>query len=144
MGPNEVQIDNIGNIPANEVRLQVTDTNGGLTADLALQGQAFACLYSNGSILFNEPLTVAEGYGAIVLGTQLIPPPDHYTLVLYAGSAFNGCGPTATAISGGAFVGGLSYGGSVPTLGANPAAASLTNPAQGGSLTVNVTVSYEG
>jgi hypothetical protein len=141
MGPNEVTIDNIGNIPADEITLQVTDTNN----DAALQSQAFACLYSDGYVVFNEPLTVAEGYSAFALGTQFIPPVDHYTLVLYAGSAYTGCGVTSTAVSGGAFqAGGPTYGGSVPALGVNPAAASLTNAAEGGSLTVQVTISYQG
>jgi predicted ribosomally synthesized peptide with SipW-like signal peptide len=141
MGPNEVQIDNIGNIPANEIKVQVTDANN----NQALHDGVFVCLYSNGYLLFNEPLTVAEGYGPIAVGTQLVPPPDHYTLVVYAGGAYTGCGPTSTSIAGGAFQpGGPSYAGALPNLGTNPGAASLPNPAQGGTLIVKVTVSYEG
>lgn len=136
----DVQIDNLGSVKANEVRIQLTDENNRQPADLALHDQMYACLYSNGYILFNQPLTVAEAYGSIAVGTQLIPPPDHYTLVLYAGSAFQGCGGPSTSIANGAF---QPNGPTLPGVGTNTAA-SLNNDAQGGLVKVKVTISYEG
>lgn len=147
-GPNLVTINNTGNIPATEISLKVSDTNSGSNADLALKAQTYACLYSAGYIIFNEPLTVAESYLAFAVGNTQVPPPDSYTLVLYAGNgsgAYAGCGTTSTSVSGGAFQpGGATYTGSLPTAGVNPTAASLDNNAQGGALNVKVTISYQG
>jgi len=61
-----------------------------------------ACLYSNGSIFVNEPLTTVKGYGQVAIGNPTLAPgaTDSYTVVYYAGSRQNtGCGRAFTGYS---------------------------------------------
>jgi hypothetical protein len=140
-GPNEVTITNAGNIPINEIGLQVSDTNNNAT----LQSETWVCFYSDGSLFFNEPLTTVETYGlGTVAGTVAAGATDTYTLVLYAGSQNAGCGATYTGFSGGQYGNAETFSGSTPGFGLNPAAASLTNPAQGGTLNVDLKITYQG
>lgn len=139
--PTVVTITNNGNLPVTEIALQVGDTNNNGT----LQGEAWACFYSDGQLLVNEPLTTVEGYGAATVGGAIAPgATDTYTFIVYAGSIDNGCGATFTGFSGGAYTGNEPYTGAAPTLGANASATDLTNPAQGGVLTPTLTVTYQG
>ncbi len=144
--PELITINNNSNIPVNEVALQLSDTNNNST----LQAETWACFYSDGSILFNEPLTTVEGYGqAAVLGTIPAGGTDSYTVVFYAGRTENtGCGAAFTGFQlkpYGGFPGAYYSSESYPqSPGTNASAASLTNPAQGGSLTPTVTLSYTG
>jgi hypothetical protein len=152
--PELITITNEGNIPATEVALRLTDHHNNTT----LKREMWACLYSDGSsgggVFFNEPLTMVEKYGQAAIGHLSLAPhaTDTYTVVYYAGPTENtGCG---TAFSGykavpyggypGAYYSAEPYSGAVPTLGANPAAASLSNGAENGYVTPMVTVSYTG
>jgi len=137
---NDVDVNNIGNITANEVRLQLTDNASVGTADQALKSQLSVCMQSMGYVIFNGKLTDFENYGSIVIGPQSVPPPDAYTITLYAGSGFQGCGAAASGITAGSP---SAYTTALTATGTNTAA-SLTNTAQGGSLAVIVTLSYEG
>jgi hypothetical protein len=144
-----ITVTNVGTVAATEVALQLTDTHTNST----LEHETWACLYSGGSsggIYFNEPLTSVEGYGEAAIVNLSFSPgaSDTYTVVYYAGPAENtGCGGAYTGWAAksyegysSAFYSRASYSGTAPALGANPAAASLTNPAEGGSLTPTVTL----
>jgi predicted ribosomally synthesized peptide with SipW-like signal peptide len=136
-----VTITNNGNIPVSEIALQVGDTTNNAT----LKSEAWACFYSDGQLLVNEPLTTVEGYGAATVGGAIAPgATDTYTFVIYAGSIDNGCGATFTGFSGSAYTTNEPYGGAAPTFGPNTGAADLTNAAQGGVLTPTLTVTYSG
>jgi hypothetical protein len=139
-GPNLVTITNAGNIPIKEIGLQLSDTNNNPT----LQSEVWVCFYSDNQILVNEPLALVETYGlATVQGDVAVGATDTYTLVLYAGSANAGCGAAFTGFSGGQYGTYESYSGA-PALGTNPTSLSLTDPAQGGTLNVNLKVTYQG
>jgi hypothetical protein len=152
--PVEVQIYNNGNITASEITLQVTDTNNNST----LQGEVWACMVSGWAssspwIMFNQPLWQIESYGSLPLAGQGIPvsatgtdiapgASDYYTLQFYAGpTAATQCGSTvkwtdpAPAYPN-------PTGGGPP--GANTAAASLTTPAEGGTVIPALTLTYQG
>jgi predicted ribosomally synthesized peptide with SipW-like signal peptide len=139
--PTVITITNNGNIPVSEIALKLADTNTNST----LQSEAWACFYSDGEILVNEPLTTVEGYGPATVGGGVAPGgTDTYTMIIYAGSIDTGCGAAFTGFSGGAYTTNETYTGSAPTRGGNPSAASLTNGAQGGTLTPSTTVTYTG
>lgn len=139
-----ITITNNGNIPVNEISLKLGDTNNNAT----LQSETWACFYSDGEVLFNEPLTTVEGYGSGVVMGPVAPNggTDSYTLVVYAGQIDNGCGAAFSGFDSGshAYTSWEAYSGAAPALGSNPSAASLTNPAEGGVITPTVTVSYAG
>jgi len=152
--PELITITNNGNIPATEVALKLSDTNNNAT----LQGEMWACLYSDGSsgggVFLNEPLTTVEGYGQAAIGHLVLAPgaTDTYTVVYYAGpTEATGCGGVYTGYQAvpyggypGAYYSAITYTGPAPVFGPNPAAASLTNLAENGSVTPIVTVSYTG
>jgi hypothetical protein len=141
---NVVTITNAGNIPINAIGLQLTDSNNNAT----LQSEVWVCFYSDGQILVNEPLTTVETYGLATVAGPIAANggTDTYNLRLYAGqTADAGCGATFTGFSGGTYntYVGYTFPGA-PALGANPAAPSLTNPAQGGQVIVNLKLTYVG
>ena len=136
-----VTITNNGNIPVSAFALKLSDTNN----NAALQSGTWACFYSDGQLLVNEPLITVEGYGAATVGGPIaVGGTDTYTLVLYADSPNGGCGPTFTGFTGSAYTGFTPYSGSAQALGPNSAAVSLPNGAQGGVMTVTLTLSYQG
>jgi len=135
-----VTITNNGNIPVSEIDLQLSDSNNNAT----LQSEAWVCFYSDGELLVNEPLTTVEGYGSAAVGGGIgVGGTDTYTLVVYAGSADNGCGGAFSGFSGGAYTNDETYSGT-PAFGTNPSSSSLTNPAEGGTLIPTLTVTYAG
>jgi len=151
--PTAITITNNGNTVATGVALQLTDHNN----NSALKGQIWACLYgtgdilfNNGGITFNEPLTTVEGYGQVAIGDLTLAPgaTSSYIIVYYAGTDENtGCGNAFTgyhAMASGGYSGKYSSTEPYPTGTTNSAASSLTNPAEGGSITPNITVSYLG
>lgn len=139
--PTLVTITNKGNIPVTEVTLKLTDTNNNST----LRSEVWACFYSDAEVLFNEPLTTVEGYGAAQVAGNIAPgATDTYTVIFYAGQVDNGCGAAFTGFSSGAYTTYESYSGSAPVLGSNSGAASLTNPAEGGVITPMLTLGYQG
>ena len=152
--PELITITNTGDIPATEVALKLSDTNNNAT----LQGDMWACLYSDGSsgggVFFNEPLTIVEGYGQAAIGHLVLAPgaTDTYTVVYYAGpTEATGCGGAYSGYKAvpyggypGAYYSAVTYAGPAPVLGPNPAAASLANGAENGYVTPIVTVSYTG
>ena len=87
----DVTITNNSNIPVNEISYTLSDNNNNGT----FQSETWACIYSDGYLYANEPLTTIEGYGQ---SAQLVPNinpggTDSYTLVIYAGTTENtGCG----------------------------------------------------
>ena len=135
-----VTITNNGNIPVSEINLQLGDTNNNGT----LQSEAWVCFYSDNELLVNEPLTTVEGYGSAAVGGSIaVGGTDTYTLVVYAGSADNGCGGAFTGFTGGSYTTNETPA-SPPAFGTNPSSPALTNPAQGGVLTPTLTVTYAG
>jgi predicted ribosomally synthesized peptide with SipW-like signal peptide len=151
----DVLITNNGNIPVHEIAYTLSDVG---TA--ALESQVWACLYSNGPgnqyIYFNEPLTTALSYGESAAAWTLAASggTDQYSLVIYAGGVDTGCGGAYTGWSASPYTGpdgiviphsftsGEPFVGPAPTFGANPAALSLDNSAQGGVITPTMTVNF--
>jgi predicted ribosomally synthesized peptide with SipW-like signal peptide len=146
--PIQVQVYNNGSVTATEITLQMSDSNNNTT----LQGEVYACMVSgigtSGGpwILFNEPLWKIESYGALPLAGAGVPVPngadlapgvsDYYILQFYAG-------PTA-ATQCGATVDWYATAPAYPNGANNPAAASLTSPAQGGTVIPALTLTYSG
>jgi predicted ribosomally synthesized peptide with SipW-like signal peptide len=147
--PQLITIYNNGTVTATEISMQLTDPNNvANAASAALDSQTWVCMYSDGELAFNEPMTTVEGYGSVVIGAQTIAPQatDSYTVVFYAGSADGGCGPTFVGISGDTYTHFEAYTPPNPTLGTNtdPTALSLISAAEGGTITPTFTVSYSG
>jgi len=144
--PTLITITNNGTMMATEVALQLSD----LHTNTALENETWACLYRDGNVVFNEPLTIAEGYGLSAIGHLDLAPGDTdlYTAVYYAGpNEGTGCGGTYSSFSAVPYDGFPGqYNADKPYLGGstNPAALSLTNPAEGGTITPTVTVTYQG
>jgi hypothetical protein len=144
--PQLITILNNGNVTATEISMKLTDPYDSTNvASAALDSQTWVCMYSDGELAFNEPMTTVEGYGSVVIGAQTIAPQgtDSYTVVFYAGSTDGGCGPTFTGISGDTYTSFEAYSGT-PALGVNSGAASLNSAAEGGTITPTFTVSYSG
>src|SRR5664280_1680952 len=59
---NSVAVTNSGNIPATETSITIAATTDGSTASAAMKGELWACLSSDGVVIFNEPLSTAIGY----------------------------------------------------------------------------------
>ncbi len=137
---DEITITNNSPFPVTEVALQLSDVNNNAT----LQGETWACFYSDSELLVNEPLTTVEGYGAAVVGGGIAAGgTDTYTAIFYAGAIDTGCGPAFTGFSGSAYTSYEGYAGT-PAFGGNPGAASLTNGAEGGTVVPMVTLTYNG
>jgi predicted ribosomally synthesized peptide with SipW-like signal peptide len=144
-----VTITNSGNIPVNEVAIQLTDANNNST----MESEIFACIYGDGNLFANEPLTTIEGYDqAAVLGSIGVGDTDTYTVVFYAGAPDGGCGPDYSGVGGpyggypSSYAAAEDYTGS-PAFGNNTdplAVAGLTNPAEGGTVNPTLTFSYTG
>jgi hypothetical protein len=142
--PTLITITNNGTLAASEVALQLSDQNNNNN----LERETWACLYSNGSIFVNEPLTMVKGYGQVAIGNLTLAPgaTNSYTVVYYAGSRENtGCGRAFTGYSATPYNG---YAGQYnstepfPTRTTNSAAASLRNPAEDGTITPTVTATF--
>jgi hypothetical protein len=144
--PTLITITNNGTMTATEVALQLSDHHTNTT----FENETWACLYHDGGVVFNEPLTIAEGYGRSAIGHLDLAPgaTDSYTAVYYAGPKEDtGCGGTYSGFSAVSYDGYPGqYGATKLYLGGtvNPAALSLTNPAEGGTITPTVTLSYQG
>jgi hypothetical protein len=144
--PTLITITNNGSMTATEVALQLSDHHTNTT----FENETWACLYHDGGVVFNEPLTIAEGYGQSAIGHLELAPgaADSYTAVYYAGPKEDtGCGGTYSGFSAVSYDGYPGqYGATKLYLGGtvNPAALSLTNPAEGGTITPTVTLSYQG
>ena len=170
-----VVMTNNGNIPVTEVSFQLTDSQNGSPASLALEGELWACLYAgsgaqngnSGEVYFNSPLSTVLTWGAGASKFLTLAPlaTDDYTVVVYAGSTDNGCGPeydgyTATPFTLGGITTPGQYDGNTigtydpyysatspwnPSFGTNPASASgLDNSAEGGVVTPILTVQFSG
>jgi len=135
--PDLITITNNGTMTATEVALKLSDYNNNST----LEHETWVCLYSDGGVFFNEPLTTVEGYGQTAIGHLALAPgaTDTYTVVYYAGSAeTTGCGHAFSGFSAVPYDG---YPGQYdatepyPAGTTNSAALSLTNPAEGGKIT---------
>jgi predicted ribosomally synthesized peptide with SipW-like signal peptide len=134
-GPTVVTITNNGSLAVSEVAIQLSDTTNNGT----LKTEAWVCVESGGGVFANEPLTTVEGYGAGVIGGSIAPgATDSYIVIVYAGSQDTGCGTTFTGFAGGSYTSTTPY----PNASPNPDSASLTNAAQGGTLTPTFTVTY--
>jgi hypothetical protein len=137
-----ITIMNNGSSTAATFSLQLSDQSNNAT----LRGGTWACLVSNGRVFFNEPVTTVEGYGWAEIPHLTLAPgaTDTYTVVYYAGTSENtGCGNafagySAVPIDG--YPGQYSATEPYPAGTSNPAAVSLTNPAEGGTLSVTVTI----
>jgi hypothetical protein len=144
--PTLITITNNGTMTATEVALQLSDHHINTT----FEDETWVCLYRDGSVFFNEPLTIVEGYGQSAIGHLNLAPgaTDSYIAVYYAGpTEATGCGGTFTGFSAVPYDGYPGqYNSTKPYVGGsdNPSAPSLTNPAEGGSITPTVTVTYQG
>ena len=142
--PTLITITNNGTLVASAVALQLSDQNN----NTSLEGETWACLYSNGSIFVNEPLTTVKGYGQVAIGNPTLAPgaTDSYTVVYYAGSRQNtGCGRAFTGYSATPHNGYPGHHNSTepfPTRRTNSAAGSLRNRAEDGTITPTVTVTF--
>lgn len=141
-----VTITNNGPATATAVALQLTGHSNNVT----FRGETWVCLFSSAGLFVNEPLTVVEGYGQTKISNLTLAPQATatYTVVYYAGSSENtGCGSAFTSyhtLSSDGYSGHYGAGESYPAGTTNLAAASMTNPAEGGTLLATVTVSYLG
>jgi hypothetical protein len=146
--PEPITITNKGSVTVTEVALRLTDEHSNST----FEREVWACFYSEGHLYFNEPLTTVESYGWVAFSDLTIAPRGTatYTAVFYAGPhETTGCGGPYTAYRApvfgnftGVYLMPLDYSGPAPSLGPNPVAASLTNPAERGAVTPTVTISY--
>lgn len=146
--PEPITITNKGSISVTEFALRVTDQHTNATFDR----EVWTCFYSEGRLYFNETLTTVESYGWVAFSDLTIAPrgTETYTAVFYAGPHENtGCGGPYTGYRApvfgdfpGVYLTNLVYSGTAPSLGPNPGAASLTNPAEGGNVTPTVTITY--
>lgn len=138
---NDVTVHNTGNIPATETSITIGATTDGSTASTDMEGELWACLSSDGVVIFNEPLSVATGYGTFTVGATMLPPSDEYMLTVYAGNAPTICGATFTGVSGGSFNNANDL--TVAPI-ANSAALSLNGDSEGGVVTPTMTMTYSG
>jgi hypothetical protein len=123
-----ITITNTGDVPANEITVKLTDVN----TSAALHDQLWICTISSGVVYQNEKLSAMEAGGLMSITGTLAPgATDSYTEEFYAGDAANSCGA-------------LAQGSPAPASATNPAAASLDNAAQGGTVTPSYTVGYSG
>jgi predicted ribosomally synthesized peptide with SipW-like signal peptide len=113
-----VIMTNNGNIPVTEVSYQLTDSQNGSSASVALQNEMWACLYAgeagqginSGEVYFNSPLStvLTWGAGASKFLTLPVGATDDYTVVIYAGSTDGGCGSRYDGYTASSFtVGGI-------------------------------------
>jgi hypothetical protein len=153
--PTPVYVDNIGNILVTEAGMQLTDTTNGTNGNY-LQDEMDICIssdpHSGGSGLLDGATIVANG--PLTTGTALTPsvtligPPlpaftgtDEYQVDFYAGQNSAECG---TTWSDGGHTASAWSGAPYPTVYPWVTPASLTPPAEGGSVTVTLTLSYNG
>ena len=122
---------------------------------------------NEGEVYFNSPLSTVIGWGAGASKFLTLAPltTDDYTLIIYAGPTENtGCGTEYDGYTNSPFtLGGITtpgqYDGQIigsynplysgvnpwtPAFGVNPAANSLTTPAEGGAITPVLTIQYSG
>jgi hypothetical protein len=141
-GPVPVTITNAGHDPASLVAIALSDRATSHT----LRHELWTCVIVAGRQLVNEPLTVVESYGHASVPPVLLLPEgtSTFAVVTYAG-------PTQDTGCGGAMSdfhpwhwGGYGDGVAYPSGTSNPAAASLTNGAEGGMLELTVTTTYAG
>jgi hypothetical protein len=137
-----ITIMNNGHSTATTFALQLSDQSN----NASLRGATWVCLVSNGRVFFNEPVTTVEGYGWAEIPHLSLAPgaTDIYTVVYYAGTNENtGCGSAFTgymAVRIDGYPGQYGATEPYPAGTTNPVAVSLTNPAEGGTLSVTVTI----
>jgi hypothetical protein len=143
VGPEDVVATNTGTLPATEITIGITDpTANDSTANQALDAGTWACIYSDGVTIINEPLSTVVGEGTFVVGATTIPVggTDDYGVQFYAGpTESNSCGGAFNGISGGEFTTAGPF-----VAGVNSSALALNNPAQGGTITPTFTMTYSG
>jgi hypothetical protein len=160
-----VTITNTGTISVDEVDIQLTDpANADNGQNQALDNETWACFYapsvtgdlSTMSVYANVPMSTFESWNQIVDYANLAPgATDYYYLVFYAGDANTGCGGQFQDVNtagpftswGGlsvpsAFWNNLTYPSYPVTPGDNSAASSLSNDAQGGTITPVLTFTF--
>jgi hypothetical protein len=127
-GDELTTMTNTGTIAAKEITATTAASgNSNLEADV------YFCQVSSGEVIYNGPVA-----GAVALGTQSITgsiavgSTDNNTINIYAGPTEpEACGAVTTV------------GAAAPSADAvNPAAASLTNVDEGGTLSISLTVGY--
>ena len=146
--PEPITVTNKGSVTVTEFALRLTDEHTNST----FEREVWACFYSEGRLYFNEPLTTVESYGWVAFPDLTIAPrgTETYTAVFYVGPRENtGCGSPYTGYRApafgdftGVYLSTLDYSGPAPSRGPNPEAASLSNPAEGGTVTPKVTITY--
>jgi hypothetical protein len=144
-GLTPVTITNTGHAPASLRTLGLSDRR----TNQWFGQETWACVIVGGRELANEPLDTVEGNGQARVPWDTIPPQGTttYAVVFYAGpTEATGCGgPTSAfraAHQGWGQHWGYGDGVAYPSGATNPAATSLTNPAEGGVLQLTVTTTY--
>lgn len=129
-GDEVVTITNQSSFPVNEITATPGDIHGGDGASIAFAAEAYLCEVSSGQVIYNGLLSAAPAQ--TINGTLAPAATDTYTVNVYAGnSETTACGAVVTP-------------GSSAVSGVNPAALSLDNSAQGGTIDPTMTVSYTG
>jgi hypothetical protein len=111
--PIPVTITNTGSVPVTDVQVAVSDTNTNTTMEQELG----LCLYNSGAAQLNGLLTSLEGTPTTLPGSLAVGGRDTYSVDFYAGQASSQCGGAA-----------------IP---------SLTPPAEDGSVTTTITVTFD-
>ena len=128
-GDQTVTITNQSNIPVTEVVATPGMNFAAGAANAAFAAQTFLCEISSGQVIYNGPASAAPSQS--IAGTLGVGATDSYSVNYYAGpSTVEGCGA-------------LSVGASA-VAGTNPAAAALTDAAQGGVISPSMKVTYNG
>ena len=134
--PQLITITNNGTVTATEITLTVGDTPGTAPAGPALASEVYMCLYSQSWVVYNGPLSGAEGSIGLYPTTLAPLGTDNYTAVFYAGAdQVTGCGSYS----------GWQYGTGTPLVaGSTSTAPELLTAAENGSDTPFITVEYSG
>ena len=150
--PDHVTVDNTGSIPVSESGMQLTDTTSGTSGNY-LQDEMNVCIASDpgsgGSgaggetVVANGPLTTGLSLSPSVtlIGPTLAASggTDEYNVDFYAGENSATCGTTWS--DGGHTASAWSLAG-YPSVNPWVTPASLTTAAEGGSVTVTLTLTY--
>jgi len=121
----QFEIQNNGNITVQEVWMKGSEAARSSAADLALFNQTHLCVYSPfidssnpGGVVYDGTLSNWVSSGQQVMGPLAPGAKDHYTAEYYAGNVTTACGAESTP--------------------------SLDNSAQGGTMTPQVDLTYNG
>ena len=157
-GDQEVTMTNVGTIPATEITFNLSATPSSVLANEASMCVTSTGLGTNGNdyVLYNGPLSGGlnanwgqNGDTLTIAGTTPVTntaaPTDNYLINIYAGTTTTQCGGTFTANDVISNEGTLANASTGATGTPGPSAApTLQNGAEGGSVTLTATTTYQG